>query len=281
MRLKFPRGEMGPFAAALREHVLPGLIPEKPLLSRSQIVLTQGSCFAQNLYAAMRERGIRCGNVPLPELANSPLANRYYLEYALTQKPFETQEHKKAFSAEVLQQVRETIAHAAAMIFTVGVAYCPFVDGKLVLNGIYKDDIRGLSWRRTSAQENVEHLCAIIACLRNANPKIHIVLTVSPIPMVSGMDGQSPFATDCASKSKLRAAVADVLDKGIAGVSYWPSFEALRWLPGHIGQVFGVEGQDQRHPGPSFISEIVDAFIEAYFEPLAEGVGPQGLVTAG
>jgi hypothetical protein len=101
--------------------------------------------------------------------------------------------------------------------------------------------------------------------LKAAKPSLRIALTLSPIPIASHFGETSAVVADCVSKSTLRTAIDVVLKDKVDGVSYWPSFEAIRWLSGHTGQVFGTDGEDHRHIGPRYVQAIVDEFIAAYF----------------
>jgi hypothetical protein len=268
--VRFPTGANAfpSFREALDHYILPGAIPETPPLSRADIVMTQGSCFAEHVADALTGAGVRSIYLPMLEFLNSPLGNRVYLDYVLSGRPFTSADHEMTFKPGALAKAREAVGQASAFIFTCGVAFCPFVDGEIIFRG--KDQAsreKGIKWRLTTVTENQDHLEAMIAMLRALNPSLKIILTVSPIPLLRAFTAKSVFAADCLSKSVLRAAVGQLMEKNLNDVSYWPSFEALRWLSGHMGPIFGVEGADQRHPGDSFLAEIMDAFVKAFVRP--------------
>ena len=46
-----------------------------------------------------------------------------------------------------------------------------------------------------------------------------------------------------------------------AGVSYWPSFEMVRWLGVYFEDVFGLEDQRSRHVSSFVIQNIIGLFL--------------------
>ena len=213
----------------------------------------------------MKRAGIRSNYFPMVEGFNTPLANRIYFEYALSGKAYETENHAIAVPSHAIENARFAVSNIAAFVFTVGLIYAPFLDGHFVFE-FESADIERLEWRSTS----VDHLVTIIELLVNANPDLQIVLTLSPIPIAGSFSSVSAVTADCLSKSILRASIGEVMNLKLPGVSYWPSFEAIRWLSGHMGQFFGTEGEDQRHLGQSCIQAIVDAFYQRLFQTLTE-----------
>jgi hypothetical protein len=63
------------------------------------------------------------------------------------------------------------------------------------------------------------------------------------------------------------AALAQLRERRLPDVYYWPSFDALRWRSAHVGPLYGAGGQDQRHPGQSNIDVILEGFGETFFGP--------------
>lgn len=253
------------FGEAFRHYLLPEFRPAKPILSRSDYVITQGSCFAENLAKALGNEGIQANWLNVNEVMNSPLANRTYLEYALTDQAIAVANHEQALNLEAVRALKSEFIRASAFVFTAGLAYVKTgPNGEFYLVSVNDEPV---GWRLTTVAENRTHIESIIALVRSVNPTIKIVISVSPIPMTRAPYGGSGIAADCRSKSILRAAVGEVMDLKIPYVYYWPSFEAIRWLGCHSGPVYGVEGTDMRHIGPSYLQEIMRAFVEYYFHP--------------
>jgi len=244
-------------------------LPSSPILKRSDVVLTLGSCFARNIFHALEARGIRCGHAPITEYINSPLANRLFLEYAFEKRPFANDAHAALFTDEYTAAMRQSLPLCTALVFTVGVALCPFHNDQLVL-GLTKKDLKsGIHWRMTTTSENVAHLSSIISIVRKVVPHIKIILTVSPVPLAATMLEEPVLISDCTSKSILRAAVSEIMTLALPDVYYWPSFEAVRWIGSHMPfQMYGTDDGNPRHVGRHYIQTIVDSFIQKYFEPI-------------
>ncbi len=247
--------------------VLPGYIPAQPFLKRSALVFTQGSCFAEEIRNALTALSMNSAYLPVGEEVNSPLANRYLFEYALTDKPYETADHERSFPrGPNTDHMRELLPKASIFILTLGVGHCAFRDGILTVQ-ILPAHLQDVTWRLLSPDEHADHIRKTIQMARSVNPTIPVVLTVSPIPLKNAFTHASVTAADCTSKASLRIAAEIVLGENIPGVHYWPSFEAIRWLGGHIGPMFGSEDSDLRHVPPHYIKTITDAFVDAYFLP--------------
>ena len=268
---RYPRSKeaIPSFREAFRHYILPAYLPPKPIFSRSDAIVTQGSCFAENVAKTMTAIGVKAHWLEVQEVMNSPLASRTYLEYLLTGKPVTSKNHKlgiaRVVGVQALVDFKSALESAAGFVFTAGLAYCSFgADGEFQLVNI--EGVPGMSVL-TTPDQNQEHIEAIISMVRAINPAIKIILTVSPIPLTRAPRRESAFTADCLSKSTLRLAVNQVMARKIPDVYYWPSFDAIRWLSGHVGPLYGVEGEDQRHPGQSYIDEILGAFVEHFFLP--------------
>jgi hypothetical protein len=264
-RTRFPHDFSKPFVEIFKTDVLPGLPPGEPPFVMSDQIMTLGSCFAEHIRIALHKRGVKCAHIYQVEDTNSPLGNKLLLEYALTDKPFTSAADEAAFPRDVSRQLRELIAASAGLIFTVGVAYCPFIGDELVCDFAVNSAAPGLTWRLTTYEENVAHISSIVKLLRDFRPDLTIVLTLSPIPLMNSFTMPSAVVADCVSKSVLRAALHTAMQSAPQGVHYWPGFEAIRWVGPHVGQIYGVGGQDQRHPGQEYVDAVVDTFIAAYF----------------
>ncbi len=125
---------------------------------------------------------------------------------------------------------------------------------------------RQIEFKMLSVREAYESVQTAIKTLREINSTAHVVLTLSPIPLKISPVHSSVFGQDCLSKSILRVAIDTILADGDPNLSYWPSFELIRWLGGHVGPFFGADGaQDSRHISPAVLDAIMQIFIERYF----------------
>ena len=123
---------------------------------------------------------------------------------------------------------------------------------------------RHSNFRTTTVQENVDNLLYIMNAVRQISPDITCLLTVSPVPMNATNEFKSAIMADCVSKSTLRVAINEVMNKNLSRVLYWPSFEMVRWFGGHAGRVFGNDDGSSHHPDIALINTIMDSFIDTF-----------------
>lgn len=274
-RYPFPETteQLADLRTALKTYVLPGYIPEKPFLPASTGILTLGSCFANNIHAALERAGYASRNLSIAEAANTPaFANLLVNRLKAT--------HLGGLVADVsdgllpekaMEKVRGVLPGIGAFILTLGVAVQPFRDGKPAFftewSPLTKTALVASEWRMLSVDEILNYIRATIMGLRSMRPGIPVFLTLSPIPLMNAIAHPSVIAQDCISKSRIRVALDDIMDEAIPDVYYWPSFEVVRWLGGHVGPFFGTGDRDQRHVAPEILDLITGLFIESFFEP--------------
>lgn len=75
-----------------------------------------------------------------------------------------------------------------------------------------------------------EDLSAVLSMLRAANPKVRVILTVSPVPLTATASGDHVLVATTASKSILRA-VAAAMVSAHDFVDYFPSYEIISGFP--------------------------------------------------
>jgi hypothetical protein len=207
----------------------------------------QGSCFAENLYAELKQSGHPCFYNAVVEAMNSPLANKTYLATLKT---------------AVDDPVRAEMQKADIYILTIGVAPSWFDrrDGQFV----FAPDLRKIDMyvqRTATVKEATDALLDVIKSIREINPATQIVLTLSPVPLGSTHEFSSAIVADCLSKSILRAAIHEtLLACGDAKTMYFPSFEIVRWVGSHAGNAFGDDGLP-RHISKEYVKHIVASFL--------------------
>lgn len=134
-----------------------------------------------------------------------------------------------------LDRTREAFERATKLIFTLGLteAWVSKVDGAVfpvcpgVVAGEFDADRHGFVNFRTS--ELIDDLRSAFARLREVNPNLRIVLTVSPVPLVATATGQHVYVANFYSKSALRAAAEEVASSE-PNVVYFPSLEIVLGL---------------------------------------------------
>lgn len=276
--LKFPypleTSELADVRAAIVKYILPGYVPAAPLLRRDADVMTLGSCFAETVNDALTKANIKSSHLKVSETINTP-AYAHVMVQRLLGRDTSAIGHlgPRMMQEEALVQVRARLRGAAAFIFTVGVALQPFHEDGLpmfhfskthlasIKHGTYVGDM----WRMLTVDEIAGYIRSIAGGLREFSPGVPVIVTLSPIPLMNSVSHPSVMGQDCISKSNIRAAIAAVMDENIPGIYYWPSFEVFRWLGGHVGPFFGVEGLDQRHVSPQVIDVVTSLFIEHFF----------------
>jgi len=114
-----------------------------------------------------------------------------------------------------------------------------------------------LVFHKSGYTENLENLILGLRILRYRNPKLKILLTLSPIHMNSTFrDDVDVFSASCASKSILRA-VIDAICQVEQGIYYFPSYEITTILCSELGV---RQYRDGHHISPEAFAIITEAF---------------------
>ncbi len=258
----------------ITKFVLAGFVPERPLFNRKAQMVTMGSCFAGTIHEAFVKAGIASTHVFLSETMNTPPFALITVQSLRGKDPTPIGHlGPNTLDENSVAEMRKKLMEASAFILTLGVALQPFEeDGKPVFHitksmvkGWSKNVLRGDSWRMLSVDEILNYTRSTIDGVRSLRPDIPVIITLSPIPLHTSAYLPSPVVQDCISKSFLRTAIAMLMEEGIENLFYWPSFEIVRWLGGHVGPFFGVDG-DQRHLKPECLDLITDLFVQHYFD---------------
>lgn len=249
MSSKYPRHarDLDNLASACKEYVLPGYWPSKPVLKKTDPVWTMGSCFADNVKAALMRAGVPCASISLKERNNSPPLLRLFTQKLITE----------------VGEARDFVAAAKCAIITLGVAaaqYSP--SGEL----LYSDAETVGDWKPISAAAAQADIAATVTNLRTINPNLIVILTVSPVPVNRSPWRHGAVTADCISKSTLRVAVEQYLESRPDKVAYWPAFEIVRWLGAHKPGMYGADDELQRHVSNGVVDLITGLFVEAYVE---------------
>jgi hypothetical protein len=255
---RYPRtlAELSDLKEAARKYVLPGFVPEAPIISPADLVITQGSCFADNIYKALKERGQECRTLSLNEFVNSPAFNAAVFSYICEGKPIERPDHAAAFKGFDFAAARAGMARAKVLVLTLGVAnYTATADGVPTFDG------SGI-WYTPSLEQLNADMRSIVRSVRSVSTQAEIVFTVSPVALNRSPWMPSGVVADALSKCSLRMAAQPIISEKL--VRYWPSFEIVRWLGSHIPGAYGGTDKHQRLVSDKFIGVIVDLFLEAY-----------------
>lgn len=93
-----------------------------------------------------------------------------------------------------------------------------------------------------------------IRLMRASNPRLKILLTVSPVPLTATMSGDHVLIASMESKSILRA-VAGSIQKQFPFVDYFPSYEIINSTP-YRGGFFEPNQRQVNHSGVSHVMKI-------------------------
>ena len=258
--------------AAIKKYALGDLDHIAPFLDRSSRIFTMGSCFARNIGRAFERQGYKAKYWTFGEAINSTYANRAVMDWMEGQADAAIADRVSKIMEESTtpEAFAESISSADIFVLTMGVAPAFFErdTGKFVLPTTSAINFRGLAekfaFRTPSVQENVDNMTAIIAAIRRRNSQAKIFISISPVPLTVTFEMKSALNADCISKSTLRVTAHELLQKGLPELYYWPAFEIVRWMGGHVGPFFGNDDGASWHVSEALVDQITGLFIEKF-----------------
>jgi hypothetical protein len=145
---------------------------------------------------------------------------------------FATLAEARADRAYHLTRVKAMFETADAFVFTLGLTECwyhaksghtyPTCPG--TARGEYDPQLH--QFRNMTYPEVLADMEALLAGLADVNPRLKIILTVSPVPLVATYTDKNVLVASSYSKSVLRA-VAGEIDARYPNVQYFPSYEII------------------------------------------------------
>jgi hypothetical protein len=151
----------------------------------------------------------------------------------ITPKGFVSMIEAEADVRQHLKAVRQLIETADVFIFTLGLTECwvSIADGTVYPTcpgcgsaGDY--DASKYAFHNLSVAETTGYLSEAINLMSAANPKLQIILTVSPVPLVATMEPRHVLQATTYSKSVLRVAAEEMVQR-YANVHYFASYEII------------------------------------------------------
>lgn len=246
-------------------------------------MLMLGSCFSDNIGGILRAGGWDvsvnpCGTLfhalsvariirfaVSPEAAprmNVTDAGRWFSWDFPTAFSGDTEEEARDKIASCLAEVREYIMKSQALILTLGTSmvYCLEEDPVPVAN-CHKMPQRMFVRRMLSIEEQTSALKGAISLVRECNPGLRVILTVSPVRYLS-----EGFPANTRSKARL-ALVCESLERE-CGAEYFPAYEILtddlRSYRFYAGDLIHPSGE-----ASEYISEI---FADTYLDSRGKGL---------
>lgn len=249
---------------------------KRDYLSKGSPIITQGSCFAVNFAKALIKEGYPTAHLFVNEWINSTHANAIFFNYINTSAD---EEYVPVFSNSLFERqvidflnnsleknhrrdFIEVVRACGIFVLTIGVAPLWFdIHRQQYCLSPEKNHLHNFQMKTTGVEANVNSISFIVSQIRKINPQIEIFLTLSPAPLNATNEYPSIFEADCVSKSTLRLAIDQIVTQN-PEISYWPSFEIVRWLGSHLQPVYGSDDNHPRHVSNWLVDKIVAKFVD-------------------
>ena len=253
-----------------------------------------GSCFAENIAVWLRGRGYNVLTVAgKPDPGSCGVFNTYslvqelrrafvgftpeipYWEFQSDGKTCWVDPHRYRIAydsddgiaeeiAAYNENLRQCFEQAEVFIFTAGqVEYWRNKsDGSIYA---YTPTPSALDFDRdeccvASYEENLDNLCKARAILKDHNPSVQVVVTVSPVCLqATFQQGKTAIEAGIEAKCILRAAAGAFADR-FDDVSYFPAYEIVM----NHTRLAPFVTNDNRHVTPGGVEEVMEAFAQRY-----------------
>ena len=244
----------------------------------SHSILLMGSCFAENMGQKLQNAKFQVDVNPFGVLYNPTsikkalqrlVEGNIYKETDLFEEQgrWQSFDHHSSFSfstkEETLLKMNERLSASAEklkkadyLMLTFGTAWVYRLQesGEIVSN-CHKMPAKAFTRSRLTVDEIVEDYSALIKSLRNNNPRLKVILTVSPIRhWKDGANGNN------LSKAILLLAV-ETLNSRLEDVFYFPSYEIV------LDELrdYRFFADDMLHPSTQAVDYVWERFSETYF----------------
>jgi hypothetical protein len=188
----------------------------------------------------------------------------------LEPQPFASEHEMLLHQQQHLAAVADLFHTAEVFVFTMGLteswyskktgAIYPLCPGTVAGEFSHED----YALADLSYEEIYKDMCNFISEIKKINPKVKLLLTVSPVPLAATATNQSVAYATAKSKSILRV-VADTLYREFDFVDYFPSYEIIS-MPHMRGQFFEP---DMRQVNPHGVAHVMKQFFEQH-KPLSK-----------
>jgi len=239
--------QMMPESAVL-DYVLKGWAPDAPCIDETTKVTAFGSCFAAYISDWLASRHynvltrdkdsnayvVSCGE----GMVNSFVILQQF-EWAFEGKSFDAplwhgyKAEEFGYDEDVRQATLNLFNDTDVFILTLGLSEIWYDEptGGVFWRTLPKDkyDPERHKFRVSTAEENRDNLRKIYQLIRKYRPDAKIILTLSPIPLVTTFRDESCISANSVSKAVLRVAIDEVMRefKDEGHLFYWPSYEIV------------------------------------------------------
>lgn len=217
-------------------------------------------------------------------IENKPVPNevwekdgRFYDPFRPNIEPdgFETKDEMIRSRNATIKAFRTTLVESNVFVFTLGLTESWFNSEQGYEYPICPGTVAGTYDPRKHQFVNQDFpfirkaLMETILIIKELNPNIKFILTVSPVPLTATMSGNHVLVATMESKSVLRA-VAGSLRRRFKFVDYFPSYEIINATP-YRGTFFE---SNQRNVNPAGVDHVMNLFFFSLSSkfPVAEGV---------
>lgn len=185
---------------------------------------------------------------------------------------FATEEEYRADREQHYRAIRAIVETSDVFVFTLGLTetWENIEDGMVYPLcpgcGAGTFDPARYRFRNLTVAEVIEDLSASIAFMRERNPGLRVLLTVSPVPLIATFEPRDVLVSTTYSKSVLRVAAQSVADAD-PKVDYFPSYEIITG-PAARGAYYKP---DLREIEPEGVAHVMRCFATGYLGiPAAE-----------
>ena len=196
---------------------------------------------------------------------------------------FASEEEAREDRAAHFVAVARMFEECDVFVFTLGLTECwsSAIDGAVypVAPGVIGAGRDADSYRfiNLPVSEMVSELLEFIEDLRQVNPSVRIVLTVSPVPLIATYEDRHVLVSSIYSKSALRVVAEMTVQAAAGNVVYFPSYEIIVG-PHARGSYFA---QDLRDVTPAGVNHVMKIFKRHFFGTQAVVLQPNSHPVAG
>lgn len=266
---------------AIADYIIKGWAPAEKFVTKQTAIVAFGSCFASNISNYLHKRGYNVlnrgdNNAYVTKLGDG-LVNTYAIrqqfEWAWENKAPEVavwhgkQAEDYAQDEKVRLETKELFDTADFFIVTLGLSELWYDEptGEVFWRAVPKDafDPARHKFRAATHAETLANLHRIYELVRRYRPEAHILISISPIPLVATFRPVSCITADAVSKATIRSAVDEFLSvHGEADkVHYFPSFEVVKRIFRHQWT------DDRRHVRADVLDFNMKLFEHFYCTP--------------
>lgn len=262
-------------------------LPTKlPLISHSDNLLLMGSCFAENIGKLLLENKFRCDVNPFGILYN-PLSVSTALNRIITGEPYVADElffyqeqyhsyqHHGCFSTTTVEETLErmnsrlstahqTLPQLDFLMLTWGTSWIyELVETGSIVGNCHKQPARLFNRRKLTVEEIVSNYQLLIEKIRQINPGLKLIITVSPIRHLK--DGMHENQL---SKAVLLLAIEQLQETNPDAVFYFPSYEIV------LDELrdYRFYAEDMLHPSAVAIQYIWKCFEKVFLSVETQGI---------